>query len=451
MHARLRKLAGVLGIPDRNHTAAIAEKPGNWEYLESQHDAHRAGRHIDVRLAPDSKAHSWATRRMPEPGEKVLAKQQPTHTRAYMSFQGSIPTGYGAGTVKTLKRTQAEVVEATPTHVAYNVHEGKKTHEYVLQQVGKDAKDWLLINRSTTPGKYFIPHLKPHYKSAPFTEDIKNTEGVLQPKVDGAHSIVLLKGGARPRVFSYRESKRGDVLEYTHKIPGLFAQRVPEGTPRMMLRAETFLADAKGKALSANRTAGILNSGVEKARASQGKDASLRVMPFDIIGDKRPYAERVKLLQELAGKLRGFHPPEAATTPSQKQRMLQAIKSGKHPLTREGVVHWQNDQPVKSKLVDDTDVFLHTVFEGEGKYRGSAGGFTYSLAPGGRPVGKVGGGLSDAQRRTLWKHRDALRNRVAKVQFEKQMPSGALYAPRTAKGTDANFLGWHLDKNLGNS
>ena len=71
---------------------------------------------------------------------------------------------------------------------------------------------------------------------------------------------------------------------------------------------------------------------------------------------------------------------------------------------------------------------------------------TGAREPGGKPVGRVGTGLSDKEREWLWRHRDAVRGRVAKVTHDRQTRSGALYAPRVAKG--AGFLGWHLDKNL---
>ena len=428
------------GIPDRKRVAPITEPAGRWTHVEQQHDALRAGRHIDLRLAHGADAHSWAVRRMPEPGEQVLAKQQPTHTRRYMDFQGTIGPGYGAGTVKRLRGGHVDVVEATPRHIAYNIYQGKKAHEYTLTQVGKDTRDWLLRNRSTTPGKYSIPRDKPHYRSAPYSEELADRPGVLQPKVDGAHSIVLISADRRPRVFSYRDSKKGDVLEYTHKIPGLFNQKVPKGTPTMVLRAETFLSDAKGRALPAQQTAGILNSSIEKARAGQHKGRHLQVMPFDIVGSKLPYEERLRRIAALTPRLRGFVAPEVARTPAEKRRLVERIRSKTHPITREGVVHWSHEgEPTKAKIVSDTDVYLHSVFAGKGKHKGRAGGYTYAHSPGGTPVGRVGTGLSDRERATLWRNREKLRDRVAKVTFDRRTHKDALYAPR--------HTGWHVEKN----
>lgn len=430
------------GIPNRKVYRDIIETPGEWAYVTQLHEAHRAGKHYDLRLAPSKHSHSWALRRLPEPGRATLAKQQPTHDVSWHDFQGTIPRGlYGGGKVTTHAKGKAEVVEAGRDKVVFNIHGGRNSQEMVLLRTKQDRPlDWLLLNRSTTPGKYVIPHDKPAYWSAPFSEDIAKREGYLQPKVDGAHSIVLLEGNKRPRVFSYRESKRGDVLEYTHKIPGLFAQKVPSGTKRTLLRAETYLADSSGKALPSYRTAGILNSNVDRARAAQGKDR-LRVMPFDVVGmEKEPYAKRLEKIKTLAGLIDGFHAPPTAVTPAEKARLLRSIKSRKHPLTQEGVVYWTDKGPTKAKVVAETDVYIRKILPGTGRLANSAGSFLYSTSPNGPIVGKVGSGLSDKLRKDMWQNKDKYTKAVARVAYEKASTKGTLYAPR--------YTGIHVDRSL---
>jgi bifunctional non-homologous end joining protein LigD len=431
------------GIPDRNRYRPISEAPGDWSYVAQLHEAYKAGKHYDVRLAPNQHSHSWATRRLPEPGQATLAKQQPTHAVSWHDFQGDIPRGqYGGGKVTTHAKSKAEVVEATPDKLVFNLHSGRNSQEMVLLRTKKDKPlDWLLLNRSTTPGKYALPHDKPSYWSTSFSPSLSDKEGHLQPKVDGAHSLVLLEGNKRPRVFSYRESKRGDVLEYTHKIPGFFAQRVPKGVPRTVLRAETYLADKSGNALPSYRTAGILNSHVDKARAAQTKDR-LRVMPFDIVGSEgTPYSDRLRRIGVLSAMVHGMHAPPTATTPTEKAKLLQRIKSGKHPLTSEGVVYWTDKGPTKAKVVAETDVYIRKVLPGTGRLRNSAGAFLYSKTPQGRIVGKVGSGLSDQLRKDMWLNQDRYAKSVARVSYEKETHKGALYAPR--------YTGIHVDKSVG--
>ena len=430
------------GIPDRRVFREIKESPGNWKYVVQHHEAFRAGPHYDFRLAPSKVSHSWATRRLPEPGKSTLAKQQPTHDVSWHDFTGDIPRGlYGGGKVSTFAKGTAEVVEVSKDKVLFNIHDGKATKEMVLLRTRPDRpRDWLFLNRSTVPGKYQIPHEKPKYKSLPYTFSLADSEGPLQPKVDGAHSLLLLEGGKRPRVFSYRESKRGDVLEYTHKIPGMFAQRVPNGTPRTILRAETYLADEKGRAQPAFRTAGLLNSSVSKARAEQTKHR-LQVMPFDVVGhESRPYAERLALIEKYTKGMQGVNLPPTALEADAKRKMLLAIKSKKHPLTREGVVHWSPTGPQKAKLVDEADVYIRGVLPGTGKYKEHAGAFVYSASPRGPILGKVGTGISDRLRKEMWKNKASYEGSVARVGYEKKTTKGALFAPR--------LVDIHVDKSL---
>ena len=88
--------------------------------------------------------------------------------------------------------------------------------------------------------------------------------------------------------------------------------------------------------------------------------------------------------------------------------------------------------------VTDTDVYVRKVFQGTGKHSDKAGGFHYSFTPNGRVVGKVGSGLTDRQRKDLWKQRHDPSGRVATIKYEKQTSKGTLFAPR--------FIRWHPDK-----
>jgi len=441
------------GLPDKRYFARIPKvsRPETWEYVVQEHLAHRAGKHFDLRLAKDKKAHSWVIRRLPKPGEKVLAIHQPTHTREYMDWEGVIPKGYGAGKVSKFGRGQVEVVEANENKVIFNKYDGKKANEYIL--IRTDAKNWLLMNRTTTEGKYEYPRHKDKYKSARFSDSLVYQEGIMQPKVDGAHALVVLQPGRRPRVFSYRTSKKGDVLEYTHKIPGLFAEKVPYGTKAAVLRAEVFMTDKRGRALPAERTAAVLNSGIERARELQKGTGGLKILPFDVATSKEirgwagkdiSYERRLDIVKGLSSSMPFLLTPDLAIDEKSKRRMMEKVRSGKHPLTSEGVVTWSKEGPIKSKITDDADVYVHSVFEGEGKYKGkAAGGFYYSKTPGGPIAGKVGSGLSDAQRKQLWDNRDSMTDRVAVLKYNKKTSKGALFAPR--------FISWHVDKNMGAS
>src|SRR5579872_1053277 len=94
------------GIPDRDvygDPTTNGLTPGQLvDWVVQRHLARRAGEHYDVRLGtPETGLYSWAARKgLPAPGQKHLAVQQPIHSHGYKDFQGEIPSGYGAGSVK---------------------------------------------------------------------------------------------------------------------------------------------------------------------------------------------------------------------------------------------------------------------------------------------------------------------------------------------------------------
>ena len=150
------------GLPNRKHFEPIpAATLADWQYVIQQHLARRAGKHYDLRLAPDDNAHSWALRKLPEPGQKTLAVQQPTHTRSYMDWSGTIQKGYGAGSVNTYDRGNVKVISSSPDKIVFHGYKGNKAEEYALVRTkdkrtsyfcvkcAKDARTKYLANKST--------------------------------------------------------------------------------------------------------------------------------------------------------------------------------------------------------------------------------------------------------------------------------------------------------------
>lgn len=432
----------ALGIPNRNRYALIPEQRdlADWEYGVHAHNALRAGKHFDLRLSKDQDAHSWAIRNWPAPGEKSLAVQQPTHTRSYMDWEGTIPEGYGAGEVKLQDRGKVRVVESGPNKIKFFRFRGKEADEFNL--IRTKGNYWLLINTTPTKREYNFPE-RPSYKEVPFSAALSQ-EGVMSPKISGAQGLVVLEEGKFPRVFSVRRPVNGGVIEWTHKMPYLYKHRVPRGINKI-LRAEVYLESPEGRALPEEQTSGVLNSGIDTAMEKmRTANAELRIMPFAVIGDEGPYGapyeNQLSQLSTISQQLPFLKMPELARTPVQRSSMVKQIGSLKHPLTTEGVVIW-GQRPVKAKLVKDYDVYPTRVFPGLGKHEGRAGGFYYSRKPGGPEVGKVGTGLSDVLREEMWTNRERLTGRVARIVANKEMPSGALYGPR--------FKSWHPEKDPG--
>jgi hypothetical protein len=136
-----------------------------------------------------------------------------------------------------------------------------------------------------------------------------------------------------------------------------------------------------------------------------------------------------------------------AETSRDKVDLLNRIRTGQEPITREGVVLWplEGGAPIKAKFRPEHDVYVRRIFPEMGQRKGLAGGFEYSWTPRGKVVGRVGTGLNHDLKRDMLENPQKYIGRVARVRAEsvyrdKQNPKkpGALRAP--------SFQDWHLDK-----
>lgn len=426
------------GLPAKQRILPIPETSGQqWTFSVQRHKAKHAGEHLDVRLTDRwGHAHSWAMRgELPGPGERKPLYMQPTHRGSYAGWSGTLEKGYGAGTVKSERHEPVDVLESSKDRVSFVVPRGRVAEEMSVIRAGKG---WLLVNHTTTQGKFPISHHKPKYKETAFEAvktDTPNT--VLGAKIDGAHAIAFLEPGKHPRLFSYRQSKRNVPLEYTHKMGmGFRTARWPKGQPGMMVRGEVYAVDQRGQAVPENELGRLLNSNVENAQALiKEKGWTMRFAPFQlekVHGRPKadaPYREQLKVLQTIPRVLPDVKLPTYALTPKAKAKLLMAIRSGKLKETSEGVVEWGPKGPTKAKIRPDFDVYIREVFLEGGKRQGLAGGFRYSLTPRGPIVGRVGTGFSHELKKFMAEHPDRVKGLVARVKAQHQFSSGALRAP----------------------
>ena len=456
----LMKLAeDAPGIPSRktSHELPRIEKPTKWEYCVQDHAAKRRGRHFDLRLGDPrtGHAHSWAIpTRLPGPGEAIWAIQQPTHTIEYMDFEGEIPAGYGAGGVKLHERAPAEVLNATPGHISFNLYDSRGPREFVLHRIGDTM--WKFMNRTPTRAALNVPEGKPDYKQIdPEHVQFGNDAQVMSAKIDDSHNLfVFPNAGKRVRVFSHRVPKRSghdtNLIEHTDKVPELRMVTVPSGMGDSVFRGGVYAIHPKtGKATDAHILGGLLNSDVWASREKQKEHGELRSVLYDVERyrgkdvSKAPYAQKLALLRKVVEAIPAFHLPPMAFDERSKRRLLSDIGSGKLPHTKEGVVLWdlkEGKPPTKVKFKKEHDVYVRRFFAGEGKYRGrGVGGFEYSHTPEGPIVGKVGTGLSDALRSDMHQHPERYLGAVGVVEAMERYKGGALRAPA--------FKNWHLDKN----
>lgn len=457
------------GLPDPRRFGSPSQLPLNklLSYVIQQHDAQRAGRHYDIRFGPDRgnapTMMSWASRHLPaKPGEKRMAFQQPLHTGQYADFEGEIVQGYGKGTVKTHERGSVIVTKATPNQITFVVTHKKHPETYtLLRRTGPPAKpetarqmrsqggSWLMIN--TTP-QDVIKHKKVHYTNVPAAEVSKlfSPDYLHQEKIDGAAALYKVLSD-RIEVMSYRPTTKGRPIVHTYRVGGTTGINIPKHLVGSVLRGELYgVRTSTGRAIPPQQLGGILNATTQRAIEKQRKEkVDLKSTIFNVLryGKKdvpieTPLDERLKMLGEFQQYLpKGkFRLPEMARTPEEQKNLWERITSGKHPLTHEGIVAWpiKGGKPSKVKLYSEHDVHVREIFPGEKGLAGTgAGGFRYSLTPGGRLVGKVGTGFSAATRKQMWETPEEFAGRVARIKAQEQFPSGAYRAP--------SFIGLHED------
>jgi len=147
--------------------ARISKLPGaatenkSLSFVLHRHAATRL--HYDLRLEMGGVLKSWALPKGPSlnPSQKRLAIQVADHPFAYRNFEGVIPEGYGAGTVKIYDKgklipeisdgysgEEALLHGLEKGEIAFRLSGKKMKGVFVLVRMKDDhKKNWLLIKR----------------------------------------------------------------------------------------------------------------------------------------------------------------------------------------------------------------------------------------------------------------------------------------------------------------
>ena len=452
------------GLPSKKNKDAIPRlsSPIITQMVIQQHSANIAGNHYDLRLNIGGKAISWALKNLPKyPGDKTLAIRQPDHTVPYMHWEGTIEKGYGAGTVKLFDQDKIEITKSDLDHITFNRYlSNGDTERYALIPTGGDQ--YLFANttptRATRPE---IPSAKPSYKSVDIHSlDVNNPNEIFSPKIDGSLNAFLLRKDKPIEVYSYRPSVKSKIklIDHTYRFP-YYKDKVSKAFKgKSVVLGEAFARDREGNVLPNTDTSARLLSNVWRSRELQ-KNAPLDNIIYNVLRyqgrdvSTKPYSEKLQILKRITASIPNLKMPPLAETPEQKTELLNQIVSGKHPLTREGIVIYDKrlSTPIKAKITEDYDVHIKGVFPGEGKYKGiGAGGFIYSHTPEGPVIGRVGSGFSDEQRVDMLVHPEKYKGQVARVFAQQKLPSGALRVPifkdlrpemwKKASNFERNFL-----------
>jgi uncharacterized membrane protein (UPF0127 family)/ATP-dependent DNA ligase len=384
---------------------------------------------------------------MPEPGKRHLAIQQPLHEGQYASFEGKIPEGeYGAGEVKTFDKGTVLVTHASPGKVNFVVTHRGTPERFSLIRTKKD-KDWLLMNTTPVTSDVHKYHKKVHYKKVPEEDVDKVLDGsyAVSAKIDGAAALFhVLKD--KIEAISYRTDKEGKPILHTHRIPGMVDLDIPKELQDTVLRGEIY-AKRKGKTLSPQEIGGLLNASVENSRRKQKRDRiKMKAAIFRVLKERGEEPKEPgegydpERLQEIISQLPSeiFTEPPTETDPIKARQLYEDIKTGKLPLTSEGIVATplENGKPSKVKILKEFDVPITGIFKAETKTGPiRAGGFEYETEEGAK--GRVGTGFSHETLRDMQEHPEKYIGRTARVRSQSRFPSGKLRAP--------SFISLHED------
>jgi bifunctional non-homologous end joining protein LigD len=119
----------------------VAPKEGH-SFVVQEH--HASSLHWDFRLEMDGVLKSWAVPKGPpeEPRVRRLAVQVEDHPVAYGSFEGTIPSGYGAGTVKIWDKGSFELESRAPSKLVFRMRGERLNGRYSLVKTA--SKNWIL-------------------------------------------------------------------------------------------------------------------------------------------------------------------------------------------------------------------------------------------------------------------------------------------------------------------
>lgn len=448
-YENLCKLAAkAKGIPDRSEFGKHTKlKPGQTaDFVIQEHAAQRAGKHYDLRLGtPGTDLYSWAMRKgLPQPGGKpVLAVRQPLHDYNYKDFEGNIPEGYGAGEVRKASENAVVLQKVSPRSITFTVGDQRGGQRYAMVDTG-DGK-WLMRNVTPMGSDLLAQYPKPKMKTLSAPASAAEARKLLEnsftsAKLDGALTTLAFTDRG-VEAYSPRTSKKtGRPIVYTERL-GLVGYKPPKELAGTALKGEV-IAMQGNKVLPANEISALMNMNLaDMQRRIAEQNIKMRVALFDA----PQIPDLQKKMQYLEGISRKLPKQQFMVAPysfdaRDSMKMYDAIKSGVHPLTAEGMVvsPLGSYEPQKLKFRPEFDVTIRDVFPAvtkSGKPR--AGGFEYSLPGSRKTVGRVGTGFDHAMLQDMLAHPEEYVGRTARVEALQKYRKGTLRAP--------SFIALHED------
>ncbi|MGH2451713.1 MAG: DNA ligase D [Candidatus Limnocylindria bacterium] len=389
-------------------------------YVVHRHHATRL--HWDVRLELDGVLKSWAVPNGPplEAGKKRLAVHTEDHPLEYLTFEGVIPDGYGAGNMTIWDSGIYELLEAKgardggePGEYKIRFRGERLTGEYVLVRTkANEGRDWLMILHGTAPKDDPLAAKIAPMLATSADRPFDSPDFAFEPKWDGVRTLAFVDGG------EVRLQTR-NLLDCTRQYPeALGIAEAMTGGYQAIVDGEVVALDEKGVP-SFQRLQPRMHVTDESAVRRLRRTVPVVYQVFDLLyldGDDltgRPLRERQRRL-------------EAAVTPMGAIRRAEPFVGEGVALFEavieqglEGVVAKRLDSPyvsgrsatwVKVKAQRTMDCVIGGWTAGQGGRANTLGALLLGVYRDGglEPVGHVGSGFDE---RTLKDLLDLLRER----------------------------------------
>jgi bifunctional non-homologous end joining protein LigD len=443
---------------------ASPERPIQARLVVQEHIADKAGPHWDMRIVVGDRAISYVygsseTKiKNGEPfsvgrGRMSLLIKQPDHTAAYADFEGTIPSGYGKGSVTKVVDEKILITKARNDELQFLLGNQKITIFTVPDGgVGPihQSDGWAMnASVSTTAktkplpkGKYAVPHMDRILKL------VSSGNYVAQEKIDGSNFTMTISKDGQKNLVSHRISVTGDNIDRRFRIfdPGFYGTLPPD----TVLQGEVW--HSKGPYM----TAGMLNASPMESFLKQKAEGSLKWKAWDIarINGKDvshlPFKERRRILESVGIK---YHIPVAKQYHVGNEKQLKTALADAMRNHGEGLVLKHTDMlyggekfpmvKVKPTIIKNARIVGFT--EGEGKHQGRLGALTVISLDDHNQRAQVGTGFTDAEREYIWKHRKDFTNQVVEVELMQETET-SLRAPRfhrvSPTKSDINWDQW---------
>ena len=417
-------------------------------FVVQEHDATRL--HWDLRLEHDGVLVSWAIPNgIPmSPKENRKAVHVEDHPLDYIDFEGVIPEGYGAGTVKLWDTGTYELEKWEPKKVMVTFHGDRLNGRYALFEAGS-KKDWLIhrMDPPADPEREPMPARVVPMLAKLGTLPARDDDFGFEIKWDGIRALAYYEPGR----FHIESRNLNDI---TAQYPELRRLGRQLGSRDTILDGEIVAFDERGRPSFA-RLQHRMHLTREADIKRRVKDTPVHYVLFDVLYLEgrsvmsRPYVERRELLESL-----GLEGPNWQT-PSYRRGSGKELVEASAKNGLEGVVakkldstyspgrrnpHWikvKNKRRVRlviagwlpeKERADRLGALLVGYFDSEGHFR---------------YAGRVGTGF-DAQERTRLERLLAPLEREGSPFEGKRGPRGASYVePRLV--AEVEFTEWTND------